>query len=126
MDNQEQNDPVWELLKQARPVEPSPFFARNVMREVRLRESERGSLGDLVRSFFRNRVALGLMATAAIAVALVVLNRPIDKAEPVSGVAEASDFDPASEYAEIEYFGELVAVADPATLSDDALADLLF
>lgn len=128
MDNQEQNDPVWELLKQAKSVEPSPFFARNVVREARLQESEKGSLVTSFRSLFQNRVAVGLVATAVVAVAFVVLNRPFDgsvSGGPVASV-ETEEFDPASEYAEIEYLGELMAVADPATLSDDALADLLF
>jgi hypothetical protein len=34
-------DPLWDLLGKARPVEVSPYFARNVLREVRLAQARR-------------------------------------------------------------------------------------
>jgi hypothetical protein len=33
--NHDESDELWELLGRARPVRPSPFFSRNVLRAVR-------------------------------------------------------------------------------------------
>ena len=41
MNAPEEKDPVWELLKKSPLVKASPFFSRNVVREVRKREAER-------------------------------------------------------------------------------------
>jgi len=39
--NHNPDDPLWDLLGKARPVEVSPYFARNVLREVRLAQTHR-------------------------------------------------------------------------------------
>lgn len=44
--------------------------------------------------------------------------------EPVG--TGSGDFDPASELEAVEYLGQLMAVADPGDLSDEAIEDLLF
>jgi hypothetical protein len=33
--NHDESDELWELLGRARPVRPSPFFSRNVLRAIR-------------------------------------------------------------------------------------------
>lgn len=40
MNPSDEQDDLWRLLGQARPVEPSAFFARNVVREVRAIDQE--------------------------------------------------------------------------------------
>jgi hypothetical protein len=46
---------------------------------------------------------------------------------PLSTSEEPTEaFDPASEIANVEYLGQLMAVADPGQLDDAALADLFF
>lgn len=136
---EEQNDPVWELLKQARQSDASPFFARNVAREIRKRESERGWLDAAAEwlASMRRPLILGGLA-AALAVALVVLSVDGEKtpgevvaeaptlAEPTGPALADVDFDPTSEVGNLEYLGQLMAVSDPAALDDAALADLLF
>ncbi|PYI88101.1 MAG: hypothetical protein DMF03_11850, partial [Verrucomicrobia bacterium] len=39
--NREDDPKLWDLLGRAQKVEPSPFFARNVVRAIRLRQREK-------------------------------------------------------------------------------------
>ena len=39
--NREDDPKLWDLLGRAQKVEPSPFFARNVVRAIRLRQPEK-------------------------------------------------------------------------------------
>jgi hypothetical protein len=66
---QPEDDGLWDLLGQAKPVEPSPFFARDVLRQVRLArdQSPVQLLSPLLR---RWRLAL----IGAVALAVVTLN----------------------------------------------------
>ena len=139
----EKNDPVWDLLNEARPAEPSAFFSRNVVREVRRLEAE-GPVSKFgaIWAWFRQPLALGGAAVALVAVgavALTLLNAPDQTSTaggalvevtpaPHSEAVENFDngFDPASEIGNLDYLGELMAVTDPSMLDDNALADLFF
>ncbi|MDF1859223.1 MAG: hypothetical protein P1U87_03355 [Verrucomicrobiales bacterium] len=128
MDNSEKKDPVWNLLSHASHIEPGPFFSRNVIREIRQMESTRGRLQTFL-SFFRSPFISGAVAVATIAIAsiffLEVSNQsPSDN--PVAATGLDSGFDPATELEAVEYLGQLMAVTDPAQLSDEAFADLFF
>ena len=141
---EEKNDPTWELLKEARPPEVSPFFARNVLREVRQMEDARGNrsaLDQLLAWLTQPTVARASVAAALIVAVMVFIafqanepgNTPVDDLAEVSAPAPSlvepavvDDFDPAEEIENLEYLGELMAVTDPAMLDDSALADLLF
>lgn len=128
MDNSEKKDPVWKLLSHASHTEPGPFFSRNVVREIRQMESTRGRLQTFL-SFFRSPVVSGVVAVAAIAIASVFFlevsnQNPSDS--PVAATELDSGFDPATELEAVEYLGQLMAVTDPAQLSDEAFADLFF
>ena len=144
---EEKKDPTWELLKDARPPEVSPFFARNVLRDVRQMEDarrDRSSLGQLLDWLAQPTVARASVA-AALVVAMMVLiafqagdsgqapndslvnvdsptPAPVESIEP----AVVDDFDPAEEIENLDYLGELMAVTDPGMLNDSELADLLF
>jgi hypothetical protein len=128
MDNSEKKDPLWKLLSHASHTEPGPFFSRNVVREIRQLESTRGRLQSFL-SFFRSPVVSGGVAVAAIAMACVFFlefsnQRPSEN--PVATTEVDSGFDPATELEAVEYLGQLMAVTDPAQLSDEAFADLFF
>ncbi len=135
MDNQEENDPVadqvWDLLKEARPPAPSPFFARNVVRKVRNLEVS-ASWGERLQHLFRSPLKIsGALAAAAILVlGLVTLTPDTDVTFPpvaaVDPTTPPTTFDPASELEAVEYLGQLMAVADPGQLTDEALRDLFF
>lgn len=129
MDNQEQNDPVWDLLKHASTTRPGPMFSRNVMREIRLSEGKQGGFASLLGGVLRSHPLLGGLVAAVLAVACLVLFRSGDTpgtvGEPVV-YEETNTFDPAAEFEQMEYLGQLMAVADPGDLSDDVLADLFY
>lgn len=134
MEPQEQNDPVWKLLSHAQKSEPTPFFARNVIREIRLLESSQNRFWNRLSQWLSSRALIvGTAACAALAVTLIVLSESPNPIGEDSGLAHApvlegsaETFDPASEMASIEYLGQLMAVADPGQLNDAALADLFY
>lgn len=123
----EEKDDVWSLLDHASKVEPGPFFARNVVREVRLDSTRESGWFAAVKSLITLRTtAFGGLVAAAVAAALVIFSIPkgANDSEFVGIGLEA--FDPASEFEEVEYRGQLMAVVDPGQLSDEALVDLFF
>jgi hypothetical protein len=87
-----ENDAVWSLLDMTEKdsaLEPSPMFARNIMREIRLNQRN-----DKAPSFWRrlvtpkfNKVALTLAATAACAV-LVITQNSAQNNEPSPSIAD--------------------------------------
>ena len=60
-----ETDELWDLLGNARQVEVSPFFSRNVLREIRLAQAQARPVFSLLR---RWRLAL-VSATALVMVA---------------------------------------------------------
>jgi len=132
MENQEKNDPIWELLEHASEAKPSPFFARNVVREVHLEESPSERLGESLLSFFTKRFLNTAIAAAAMVTVIAFFpsgetdspSQPLAQEVPTD--IESTEFDPAMELDEVEYLGQLVAINDPGQLTDEALADLFF
>lgn len=151
---EEKNDPVWDLLENTRSPEASPFFARNVVREVRKWEDERANSSPLSRciSWFSEAPAARLTAVAGVVVAAIVAVNVLvtpenneDPGTPILAESSASsppvesipvsepssdplieEFDPVDEMENLDYLGDLMAVTDPAMLDDSTLADLLF
>ncbi|MBP6600763.1 MAG: hypothetical protein KA250_03095 [Verrucomicrobiales bacterium] len=144
----ETGDPVWELLTKAKTVEPSPFFARNVLRELRRCEAESTGVFDRLRHGLRHglrqfagflrypRLLLatgtaGVVAALALTLFLSTNSNHTDSGKSIPALLVSLDdhsnaFDPAAEMAAVEYLGQLMAVADPGQLDDSSLADLFF
>ena len=62
MDNDEENDALWELLGRARQVKASPYFARRVVGAVRnQQERPRFSVSVLLRWLIPSAAAAGLV-----------------------------------------------------------------
>lgn len=119
---------LWDLLGSARKVDASPFFARNVLREVRLSEDQTAGVLSRVTSFFKPGLLLGAATAVILAGVFVLQNQAPPVSEPVASVIveDEQNLDIAEEFASIEMLGELMAVSDPGTLSDEALMNLLF
>ena len=62
--NTEEHDDLWELLGKARQPAPSPFFSRNVLREVRGLQQERRS--PWISFFFRWQPLTATVCIAAV------------------------------------------------------------
>ncbi len=120
--NLEQDTELWDLLGKAdRPTPVSPFFARNVLREVRLaeaRKAESGLAGTLRGLLARWRMLTG-GATLAAAVALaatLTLHSPHEPATP--GMAQAAA--PSATTATAGYDAEIIAQLDEL-LDDESI-----
>lgn len=118
---------LWDLLGSARKVEPNPMFARNVLREIRKEsETSRGFAGWF-QSILRPAVLVGAVAVLIFAGISALQMQTPEVVETDSDPIEELDFmDPAEEFESIERLGELMAVSDPGTLSDEAFMNLLF
>ena len=132
MEDGKRDDPVWVLLKQAKGPKPSPFFSRDVVRAVRLINDTPAGIFESLPSFFSGRwLSTAVAAVAAIALIAFfpqdengVINQHITQGTSIE--SDFFTFDPVSELDEVAYLGQLVAVADPEDLTDEALADLFF
>jgi hypothetical protein len=104
--NREDDEQLWDLLGAARPPEASPFFARNVLRQVRGEGARKTSLW---LSWRRLIPVSGIVAaTAAIFIAYSVSFRP----------APGSDDDAIAKIDVQDY--EVVADLDDLLASDES------
>ena len=106
---------IWDLLGQARPVEVSPFFARDVVRKIR----ERKARLESIRSWLR---PLALIPATGLAVAIIVavltMHRPAS-VTPADNVPEVvASIDP-QDYDVIADLDELMAADDNNLWDDD-------
>lgn len=126
---------LWELLGNSHETKAGPLFARNVVREVRLLEDERRGTGSRLRWILRPAFQLAGAITLLIICGLITFGKLNTGVDPV---AKVNSTEPAvitedtvvdaytREFESIENLGELMAVSDPAALSDEALLSLLF
>lgn len=61
----EEDDALWRVLGKARRVQPSPFFARNVLREIRVQPHRRGWLRWWKPSLAASGALVAIMLTGA-------------------------------------------------------------
>lgn len=133
------DEALWELLGNSHETKAGPLFARNVVREVRLLEGEgRGTgirsgwrLSWLLRPAFQLAGATALLIVCGV-ITFGKLNTGVDPVTQAHStgsavVTEDTVVDAYTrEFESIENLGELMAVSDPAALSDEALLSLLF
>ena len=66
MNSSDENDDLWRLLGKARPPSVSPFFSRDVLREVRgLRQEQSGFFAALRRRWLLTLAAAGCVIAVA-------------------------------------------------------------
>ncbi len=65
----DQSDELWNLLSQATETQPEPFFARNVVRTVRLGESLSETTGTRILRFFTSGKVVSINRTLALSAA---------------------------------------------------------
>ena len=134
MNDEENNDPVWDLISQARKHRANPSFVRDVVREVQAQESEKTHKNVFAffgsRQFFAAAAAVALLAFAGYS----LLNKADMVAQVSPVLSSVSESTPEAVYTEViddrlgelEYVDELLAVQDPVLLSDADIAMLLF
>jgi hypothetical protein len=104
--NKEENDDLWELLGKARQPAVSPFFSRNVLREVRNLPQERGF--DFL-GWLRQRWQVAALAVCVIAVALAggAFIERNDEEQQIAAIAQTVTESP--DYEVIAHLDELLA-----------------
>ena len=70
MNPSDEHDDLWKLLGKARQPAASPFFARNVVREVRDLRREQPGLLTMLRSRWKFAVAAAVASCVAVVVAV--------------------------------------------------------
>jgi hypothetical protein len=139
------NDPVWDLLRKAKHVEPRANFVRNVVREARQTPQEHGLLAK-IRGWWQDNTAISPGLTWAAATAVVMLaasfalvtqqdaSTTVASQSPVTISEEVLlteiDFpivpEFVSELNQMEQMGDLVAVQDTTQLTSREIHLLLY
>jgi hypothetical protein len=101
-DDWEKNDPLWELLGHAKPVSVSPFFARNVVREIRQAPAR-----PLIPAFLLRWMAAGAFAVLT---AGFIVNLGAGDRAPSPTLTKSADF--TAIFDEVAGLDALVAVED--------------
>ena len=117
----EGHDDLWKLLGNARPPKVSPFFARNVVREIRgLRQEEPGFFATL-----RIRWQLTLATAAAVCIIAVAASQFIGgdlrngQADPLTAIAQQVSDSP--DYYVINDLDDLLALEESSVWLDNPL-----
>ncbi|MCX6856254.1 MAG: hypothetical protein NTV80_15270 [Verrucomicrobia bacterium] len=139
------NDPVWDLLRKAKPAEPRANFVQNVVREARQTPQEHGLLAK-IRGWWQDNTAISPGLTWAAATAVVMLaasfalvtqqdaSTTVASQSPVAISEEVLlteiDFpivpEFVSELNQMEQMGDLVAVQDTSQLTSREIHLLLY
>ena len=115
--NHEERDDLWELLGQAKKPTVPPFFAQNVLREIRQQEREPawrglfGSLRGLLRSW-----QFGTLAACGLMVASFSLWQHSQQRGEMTRLAQAVSSSP--DYAVISHLDELLAYEENSVWLD--------
>ena len=116
----EEQDELWQLLGKAKTPAVSPFFARNVLREIRSTPLERAGRFSWLRVQWRI-VSLGSLAAVLLALNAVPLFTPHRIAPaPVSTLAQNQPIPSKIDYEVINHLDELVAYEEHSIWLDDS------
>ena len=145
----DEQDPTWQLLLKSKKQTPSSAFVRDVVREARKLDTPQAGSGLsaffswLKRPLVATPIALG--AAALLITALTILpstdtagpskpsptvtlasTEPTPPSSQIIETSTASELSIAEDIEKIDSLGELVSLTDPASMDDDALANLFF
>jgi len=137
MEFDEDQDPVWELLAQARPVRVRPFFPQRTVAAARGESAGTGLLALIRSAAVSWKVAgAGVAGTAAVFLAVTLSIRPggsgsgggADGRFAASGPAsvEQAPLPTLEEELLLDELDTLLDVKDPSEFSDDDLLAILF
>ena len=111
--NTDEHDDLWRLLGKAKTREVSPFFARNVLREIRLRkQGNAGLIFRLIRSWRFAAVTVSVVILAGIGFAPGIFRRQT-VSQPQSALV-------AVDYDTINHLDELLAYEENSIWLDNS------
>lgn len=125
-----QDEELWNLLGENSQTEVNPLFSRNVVREIRLEESEKGhalSSSSLWKRFLGAKLGARLLIPSAVAAVTVasILIWSSNNSGPDQTVAQIEDF-PSELEASLESELLIVAADEPDLFSDEQVISMLF
>jgi hypothetical protein len=115
--NTEEHDDLWRLLGRAKQPKVSPFFSRNVLREIRAMRQERPGFVSWLRAHWKAPV----FATCALALVLGAMLRQDatrDTSEDRQLLAFAETVSRSPDYAVIGHLDELLDADDNSVWLD--------
>ncbi len=128
----EDQDPAWELLKKARPVEVEARFTRGVMAAVQAEQEAKAARWGWLRAIFAPAVRpvwIGVAAAVAVTGFWLARHEPAPAPQPAVAVAPAEDalIDAVSEeIALLDEIHSLLAAEDAQSLDDEDFERVLF
>jgi hypothetical protein len=114
--NTEEHDELWRLLGKAKKTEVSPFFARNVLREIRAQQPARS--GIFARVFRQWRVAA--LTLSAITLLGVGFAPSFFRKPPVVTAPQLLAQQTAPDYDAINHLDELLAYEETSVWLDNS------
>ena len=124
LEDWDHGDQLWDILSEASKTKPEPFFARNVVRTVRLKKTSSESTSTRILRFFTSRqvvsanrkLALGAAACACVMLGYQLWPTPetATTAPTIAQVAQPSET--ASNLSELVIEETLLAAADDPTM----------
>ena len=117
MNPSDENDDLWRLLGKARPPAVSPFFSRDVLREIR-------NLGQEQPGFFaalRRRWQLTLAITAATCIAVVAASQFVDNSQPDALTEVVEQVSDSPDYFVIADLDDLLASEESSVWLDNSV-----
>jgi hypothetical protein len=118
-------DPVWDLVDRAQPLEANPLFSRNVMREIRLAEDSAIPWWKRLLAS-KPLVASSLAAVAAVAILVSVNTNSPATNSGLTGVEPGQEAPLAELNEELDQELLMAAAEDPSLFSDEQLLALLY
>jgi hypothetical protein len=118
-------DPVWDLVDRAQPLEANPLFSRNVMREIRLAEDSAIPWWKRLLAS-KPLVASSLAAVAAVAILVSVNTNSPTTNGGLTGIEPGQEAPLAELNEELDQELLMAAAEDPSLFSDEHLLALLY
>ncbi len=114
--NADEHDQLWELLGRAKQPAVPPFFARNVLREIRCAQRERsGFFGWFMRTW-RVAIPVGAASVAVMLTAALWQHSAAEKHNPLAAqIVSNPDYDV------INHLDELAATEENAVWLDNSV-----
>lgn len=123
MNNPEEQDDLWQLLGKAKTPQVSPFFARNVLREIRPANQEKSGVFPWLLHQLRP-LALGCIAAVLLVLNLGQFFRPHDTLTPPPNqsvaVQKSQPVPTKSDVEVIKNLDELLAYEEHSIWLDDS------
>lgn len=120
----EENDALWNLLKEASPKKASPVFTQNVLREARLSTNEKNSP---LKRFFKISIFVSSAALAVLLIGLISFNTLLPDQD--ISISQVTTGNTTAEDALSTWIDDTLltaAIEDPELFSEEEIVAMIF